>query len=195
MKVSLLLICIGSILWAAPYPLLRSRKQGTSRVDRAARWGVLAQCVGYSMLWQAKFWLVRPATLSVVAAMMCFAIGDAVSWWSACALGKNFRVDAAVDTAHTLVQSGPYRVVRHPIYVSMLLILVATGTLIAPWYLLCASALFFLVGTAIRVRTEDRLLASQFGNTFVAYQNQVPALVPLLPAIFRQKQMQERNSR
>jgi protein-S-isoprenylcysteine O-methyltransferase Ste14 len=194
MKVSLLLICIGSVVWAAPYPLLRSRKRGTSSVDRTARWGVLAQCIGYSVLWQGRFWLKSPSTLLVVAAVMCFAIGDVLSWWSALALGKNFRVDAAVDAAHTLVRSGPYRFVRHPIYVSMLFILVATGILIAPWYLLCVGALLFLAGTAIRVHTEDRLLGSRFGNTFPDYRDQVPALVPLLPTMFRKNQMPERDS-
>ena len=176
----LLIICIGSCVWAIPYPLIRSSKRSVVRVDRKARWGVLVQCVGYSVLWQGHFWLSRPSTLSWIASVMCFAIGDSISWWGAFALGQNFRLDAAVGDTDALVRSGPYRFIRHPIYLSMLLILVGTGILICPWYLLCLSVLVFLAGTGFRIHVEDRLLASQYGIVFTDYRNCVPALIPFL---------------
>jgi len=58
--------------------------------------------------------------------------------------------------------------------------LLGTGFLITPWWLLLASLLFFMIGTAIRVRLEDHLLASHFGEPFVEYQQPVPAYIPLL---------------
>lgn len=179
---SLIVICIGSCVWALPYPLIRSGKRSVARVvDRTARWGVFAQCAGYSILWQGHFWLARPSTALLIASLLCLVIGDGISWWGAFALGRNFRVDAAVGEAGTLVQSGPYRFIRHPIYLSMLFVLVGTGILICPWYLLCLSVFVFLAGTAFRIGVEDRLLASQYGGAFIDYKNLVPALIPFLP--------------
>jgi hypothetical protein len=80
------------------------------------------------------------------------------------ALGRQLRVDAAIDATHELVRSGPYQFVRHPIYTSMLCVIVRTGLMLAPAYLFLPGLALFLVGTEIRMRTEDRLLESRFGE-------------------------------
>jgi len=61
----------------------------------------------------------------------------------------------------------------------MLCIVLGTGFLIAPLPLLLISVLLFIVGTEIRVRVEDTLLASRFGADFELYRRTVPAYVPL----------------
>jgi protein-S-isoprenylcysteine O-methyltransferase Ste14 len=71
-------------------------------------------------------------------------------------------------------------VVRHPIYTSMLCILLGTGLMVTPWWLLLLSFLIFVAGTEIRVRIEERLLVSRFGDRFRDYQRNVPAYLPLL---------------
>ena len=62
----------------------------------------------------------------------------------------------------------------------MLCVLLGTGVLISPFYLLLLAAPLFLIGTEIRMRVEDRMLASRFGDRFREYQRDVPPLVPLL---------------
>jgi protein-S-isoprenylcysteine O-methyltransferase Ste14 len=62
----------------------------------------------------------------------------------------------------------------------MLCVLLGTGFLVTPWWLLLPSILLFIIGTEIRVRIEDRLLASHFGERFVVYQQRVPAYIPFL---------------
>ena len=49
-----------------------------------------------------------------------------------------------------------------------------------PWWLLALSMLVLLAGTEIRVRVEDKLLASHFGDRFRAYRQSVPAYIPFL---------------
>ena len=68
--------------------------------------------------------------------------------------------------------------IEHPIYTSMLGMLVATGLLVAPWHLLAIAVAFAIAGTEIRVRVEDALLRSRFGETFEQYRRTVPAYVP-----------------
>jgi protein-S-isoprenylcysteine O-methyltransferase Ste14 len=89
-------------------------------------------------------------------------------------------VDAGLGADHKLVRSGPYGVVRHPIYTSMLVVICATAVVIAPWPLFLGSLILFVAGTEIRVRTEEQLLASQFGEEFQEYKRAVPAYIPFL---------------
>ena len=76
--------------------------------------------------------------------------------------------------------SGPYRLVRHPIYTSMLFLLCGTGLMITRLPLLLMATTVFMLGTEIRVRIEDRLLASRFGDRFRPYQRSVPAYIPFV---------------
>jgi protein-S-isoprenylcysteine O-methyltransferase Ste14 len=94
-------------------------------------------------------------------------------------LGRHWRIEAGLNTDHELVQHGIYSVVRHPIYTSMLLATVGTGLILAPLYLLPVSVLLYVVGTGIRVRFEEGLLAERFGEEFWEYRRGVAAYLPM----------------
>jgi protein-S-isoprenylcysteine O-methyltransferase Ste14 len=81
---------------------------------------------------------------------------------------------------HKLATSGPYAYVRHPIYTGMLGMLVATGLAISHWVALPAALAIFVVGTVIRVRSEEKLLREAFGEQYQTYAQRVPAIVPRL---------------
>ena len=174
------MIAAGTTLWAAPFPLQRSKQKRWLKLDPRARWGVALEGIGYTLLWQGKFWMRSLASWQTALAMLLFATACVLSWSAAFALGQQLRVDAVVIHDHRLIRSGPYRIVRHPIYASMLCVLVATGTLIAPLYLSIAALSLFLIGTEIRIFAEEKLLESQFGDEFRNYRSAVKGLVPLL---------------
>jgi len=104
----------------------------------------------------------------------------ALFWNAIASLGKQWRFDAGLNRDHELVQAGAYRIVRHPIYASMLGMLLADicwlGTL-PGWPI---AAVLFLAGTEIRVRVEDGLLRERFGEKFLAWRKSRPAYVPLV---------------
>jgi len=175
-----LIVAAGTVLWALSFPVARSKHKGGLALDRRARWGVVLQAIGYTVLWQGHFWTRSLAPWRIYASVALFAIACALSWAAALALGKQFRVDAAVMAGHQLVRSGPYGLVRHPIYTSMLAVLLGTGVLIAAWYLLLAGVVLFLAGTAIRTRVEDALLEARFGEEFRQYRRSVKGLIPFL---------------
>jgi protein-S-isoprenylcysteine O-methyltransferase Ste14 len=122
-------------------------------------------------------------------AAACFAAGSALSWAAARALGRHWRIEAGLNTDHELVQHGIYGVVRHPIYTSMFLVVVGTGLILGPLYLLPVSGLLYVVGTFIRVRFEESLLAERFGEEFWEYRRGVGAYLPMLG---RRKQASEK---
>jgi protein-S-isoprenylcysteine O-methyltransferase Ste14 len=62
-------------------------------------------------------------------------------------LGEQWRYEAALSEDHELIQTGPYRWLRHPIYTSTLLLLVAAGLAWTWWPMLVAALVFFRVGT------------------------------------------------
>ncbi len=174
------ILASGTVLWFLPFLLVRRKSGGAVRLDRRARWGIALEGLGYTALWQGPFW-TRPAEAWQTAlALALFAIACAVSWTAAFALGRQLRIDAAVSGDHLLIRSGPYRWVRHPIYGSMAAVLAGTGILIAPWYLIAMALTLFVLGTAIRVRVEDSLLESRFGEEFRDYRRTVPAFLPFV---------------
>ena len=177
---SYVLLALGTAFWVTPFFFTRTKGQVLVEIEKRARGGVLLQCLGYSILWQSHFW-ERPTEHWRTGIAVClFVLACLISWTAARSLGRQFRFDAAIDSAHMLARSGPYRYVRHPIYTSMFCVLLATGIVISPLKLMLVAIAAFSVGTFIRMRIEDRLLEAQFGAEFVEYQQHVPAFVPFI---------------
>jgi protein-S-isoprenylcysteine O-methyltransferase Ste14 len=121
-----------------------------------------------------------PGAARIAAAVLLAPLGPVVAWTAVTHLGRQFRLQAGLWEDHELVRSGPYALVRHPIYAALFAMLIATLLLYtrSPWW--AVSAAVFLAGTEIRVRTEDGLLASRFGDAFAAYRRRVKAYIPLV---------------
>jgi protein-S-isoprenylcysteine O-methyltransferase Ste14 len=175
-----IVLVAGWLVWMTPFFLIKRTGVKARRVDRRARWGILLEAIAFSLLWQQRFWERSPEPWRLVVSVSLFALASLLSWSGTRALGRQWRVDAGVNRDHELVMSGPYRVVRHPIYASMLCLLVGTGLLVTPWPLLVISLVLFVIGTEIRVRIEDQLLAASFSDRFADYQRTTPAYIPFV---------------
>jgi protein-S-isoprenylcysteine O-methyltransferase Ste14 len=175
-----LLIAIGVIVWFYPFVPAHRGTTAARVVNSRSRWGLLLQFLGFSLLWQGHFWERSLPVWRVATSVILFALAALLSWTSSRALTGQLRVDAALGADHRLVRSGPYALVRNPIYTSMLLVLCACAVIIAGWKLSAAALLLFIIGTEIRVSIEERLLASHFGEEFEAYKRSVPAYLPFL---------------
>jgi protein-S-isoprenylcysteine O-methyltransferase Ste14 len=121
-----------------------------------------------------------PDPVRVVVSLFFGMLASMLSWSSVRHLGRQFRIQAGLYEDHELVRTGPYALVRHPIYASLLAVLLCTLLLLTPWQWACVSLALFLIGTEIRVRAEDRLLASRFRGPFREYQKKVPAYIPFV---------------
>ena len=121
-----------------------------------------------------------PAWWRIAAAIVVAGVAIAGSWASVRHLGRQFRVHAGLYDDHELVRTGPYAIVRHPIYASLLAMLLASILLLSDWPVAIAAVAIYVCGTEIRVRAEDRLLAGRFGNDFDSYRRKVPAYIPFV---------------
>jgi protein-S-isoprenylcysteine O-methyltransferase Ste14 len=106
--------------------------------------------------------------------------GVAFAIWARLTLGRNWSgMVVTVKERHELVQTGPYAIVRHPIYAGLLLAIAGTaltlGTLAG--YL---GVIAGLVAAMIRVSIEERLMADRFGDAHQAYRQRTRKLVPFV---------------
>ena len=164
------ILAAGWILWFLPFFVLNRKSQKAQQVDKRARLGIVLVMIAYTLLWQAHFWERKPHAWQFALSILLFALAALLSWTGALTLGRQRRVDAGLNADHELVTAGPYRFIRHPIYSSLLCVLLATGTLVTPWWLFVPALFLFIVGTEIRVRSEENLLAGHFGDRFTDYK-------------------------
>ena len=173
-------ILSGIFIWFYPFVSAHQKTPGATVVNRKSRWGVLLQFLAFTLLWQGHFWTQALPYWRLLASIALFVPAIALSWTSSRALAGQLRIDAALGAEHHLVRSGPYALMRNPIYTSMLLVDCATGVILTPWRLFVPAVVLFSIGTVIRVRTEERLLAERFGEEFHRYCREVSAYIPFL---------------
>jgi protein-S-isoprenylcysteine O-methyltransferase Ste14 len=174
------IVCAGLVVWLAPFFLTGWSKTPPERRDRRWRWGLLLEIAGFLIagLGDARATTLQPWRVAL--SLLFFVLASLLSWTSARTLGRFLRFEAALDADHQLVRTGPYRIVRHPIYASMLCAFLAIATMAARPLYVAVGLVLFLAGTEIRVQIEDALLADYFGSEFRDYQRTTPAYIPLL---------------
>src|SRR5579872_546739 len=112
-------------------------------------------------------------------AVVLIAIGLGFSTAARVRLGGNWSGSVTVKKDHELICTGPYALVRHPIYTGLLLALVGTVLFVGKWRALIA--LVLLVFAIFRkITIEERFMSEQFGDVYARYRAETPALVPFL---------------
>jgi protein-S-isoprenylcysteine O-methyltransferase Ste14 len=163
----------------------------TKRSARAQSWksnvlqralGLLAFFVGFT-----RYFQLTPLTrrfLPSSSAVACVGIaltlvGLSFAVWARFFLGGNWSGIVTVKAHHTLVRSGPYALVRHPIYSGLLLALIGTAVVYNQVRCLLAAALV-LAMLLLKIRIEERFMSEQFGSAYRDYKQKVTALIPFV---------------
>lgn len=97
--------------------------------------------------------------------------------WAAVLLGPFLMHEAAIREDHVLIESGPYRFVRHPVYTGYLALLLGSGVASLNGCLLLLWPVSF-VGIRIQAASEERLLVARFGRDYERYAGRAGRLVP-----------------
>jgi protein-S-isoprenylcysteine O-methyltransferase Ste14 len=158
--------------------------------DRGSYIGLLLQSVAYFIVLLPPMMYRRMAigwtsddsgkyvsAVSVLAFVIALASVALVNW-AARSLGKQWSLEARLVEGHELIEDGPYRFVRNPIYTGMFGMLIATGMIGMRWELLAVAVVLFAAGTYVRIRAEEQLLRGAFGVRFEEYARRVWALIP-----------------
>jgi len=189
MRVSGLLIC--DYLWVAFYVLwmvwalrtkqVQSKESIKSRIFHRIP-TIAAFCLIFLRFPQG-WWIQNEVIpdnswIEVLGVVLAIA-GIAFAIWARAYLGGNWSSSVTVKVEHQLIQSGPYRWVRHPIYTGLLIALLGTAMELREIRGLLAVPVLY-VGLKIKSMIEERTMMNTFGPQYEEYSRHTGAIVPKL---------------
>ena len=167
------LVCFGSFSWAVKFHFLKYRESPRSMQAVSALSVVAFACFTYGLGTQPGGYRVAPFALCALSLLLF--------WW--CILHtrpKPFTLAFSLDLPAFLDTGGPYRVARHPFYLSYLLFWVATALAVPgalPWVApVVIGALYTLAAT----KEEAKFASSALVGEYRAYRLQTGMFFPLL---------------
>lgn len=155
--------------------------------DRKGRLEVIALTLAMLGYFVPLIWVVSPLfafaeyplhPVPFVVGIACFVGGLWLFHRSHSDLGANWSITLQIREEHSLVTSGVYRTIRHPMYSSLFLyslgqLFVLPNWLAGPSYLVTFGVLF-----ALRLRQEEIMMVEEFGEEYVAYSRRTKRIIP-----------------
>ena len=139
---------------------------------------LLAFPPSYHYFAQIQFWHVSDAPNWILVALT--AAGLLFSWWARIHLGRLWSDRVVTKAGHHVVDTGPYRLVRHPIYLGLILAGFATAIEKGTSFALFGAAIV-TVAFYTKARREERFLRAELGeNAYNAYARKTAMLVPFV---------------
>jgi protein-S-isoprenylcysteine O-methyltransferase Ste14 len=106
-------------------------------------------------------------------------LSDILAYWTFSNLGKNVTPTVVTRANHTLVTSGPYRWIRHPLYVMGLFAYLGFALLSENWFIALMSVVVFVI-LAMRTSKEETRLIQTFGDAYREYMQRTGKFLPKL---------------
>ncbi len=127
---------------------------------------------------RAQLWSAGSAVNWILAALT--AAGLLFTWWARVHLGRLWSDWVVKKAGHHVVDSGPYRLVRHPIYLGLIVAAFATASEKGNSFSLLGGAIMTLAFYT-KARREERFLRAELGeNSYAAYASKTAMLVPFV---------------
>jgi protein-S-isoprenylcysteine O-methyltransferase len=157
-----------------------SRSRSVDRGSLRMLWLVIFVSVSLA------YWLaIAVPSLRFGPPSLCVGFGSAlviagltVRWYAILYLGRFFTVDVAIASDHRLVDSGPYRFVRHPSYTGALMAFLGLGLCLCNWASVAVIVLPALFAFSRRIRIEEAALTAGLGDAYRDYRRRTRALIP-----------------
>lgn len=123
---------------------------------------------------------IIPATATVawMAGILCMA-GLAFCVWARATLGRNWSGTITLKEGHELIERGPYRFVRHPIYTGLLAMFLATALAYGHLGGFVAVVVAF-ASLWIKLSEEEKLMRQQFPQQYRSYEQRVKCIIPFV---------------
>jgi protein-S-isoprenylcysteine O-methyltransferase Ste14 len=184
---SWILIILPAILAAFEIGLMlkdKSRGKGKTTVDKGTRnLNTIAMVSGLILAALlngfSKFFFPGGRTPIVFfIGVVVMLAGLALRFWAVSNLGAAFRTTIETDADQKIVQSGPYKLIRHPSYSGLLLMCLGYGIALQNWLSVLAAVLLPLVALLYRIHVEEPALVSALGPEYAEYQKRTKKLIP-----------------
>jgi protein-S-isoprenylcysteine O-methyltransferase Ste14 len=109
-----------------------------------------------------------------------FALGILLRWYAIFYLGRFFTVNVAIHSRHEVIDTGPYRHIRHPAYAGALLAFLGLALSLDNWLSLALLMLPIAFAFGWRISTEERALANALGTPYTNYMRRTKRLAPYI---------------
>jgi protein-S-isoprenylcysteine O-methyltransferase len=116
----------------------------------------------------------------LVTGFMIFALGALLRWYSIGYLGRFFTVDVNVRADHQIVDTGPYRFIRHPSYTGVLVEFLGFGLCLGSGLSMLVMMAPIIAVFLYRIRVEEAALERGLGERYTAYRARTKKLVPFV---------------
>ncbi len=169
------------IYWIA---LAFGNKHSVAQVHPAWRRASLLSAVALILAWREfpghfRHELAPHSDVRVWIGFALTAAGIGFAIWARNTLGRNWSSAPVIKEGHDLIRSGPYSLVRHPIYTGLLLAVFGTGLASATTWWIYTLVLTFLL-FLWKIRLEESLMQRQFPEAYPAYRAKTKALIPFV---------------
>jgi protein-S-isoprenylcysteine O-methyltransferase len=177
---------LGAFYGCSEIMLAITRRSGSANKSRdrcslAILWIVIGIAITFSIFAAEAFHFASlPYSELYVAGSILFVLGIVLRWWSIIHLGCFFTVDVSIAAQHKVIDSGPYRFVRHPSYSGAVLAFLGFGLCLRNWISLLVLLLPIFAAFHWRIRVEERALGDALGEDYRAYARRTKRLVPFI---------------
>lgn len=164
----------------------RGPRPKVDKRDALSYYGLAIEAVAFGLMWFVRRpWgsplfpasaLVQALVALVTVLLAAWSVGLVLS--GVRTLDKQLNVGAKIIAGHDLITTGPFAIVRNPMYSGVMTCLLATGLALSRWWMIVPALALFVCGTSLRIRSEEKLLRAAFGAAFEEYARHVPALLP-----------------
>ncbi|MGB8310864.1 MAG: isoprenylcysteine carboxylmethyltransferase family protein [Halobacteriota archaeon] len=171
---------LSEVVGAGVIPRLRRRGTQIKRKDNSS-YGLIMMPIFVSVYIAFAFassgiarwpsWVFYPGIVLMV-------LGILLRQWSIVVLGRFFSSMVAIQEGQKVVDSGPYRLVRHPSYTGAFLIFMGQGLALQSWGAILLLVLTFGLAYGYRIYVEEKVLISELGDDYVKYSKRTKRLIP-----------------
>lgn len=123
-------------------------------------------------------WSFSNALAITCAGITVYFIGFTIRWTAVIQLGKMFTVDVAIDEQHTLKTTGLYKVIRHPSYFGLILIIAGLGVCMNSVLSFTIMVIPTFLAVNYRISVEEKALTTEFGEQYTSYKTRVKKIIP-----------------
>jgi|SRR5688500_13045016 protein-S-isoprenylcysteine O-methyltransferase len=109
-----------------------------------------------------------------------FGLGLMLRWYSIIYLGRFFTVNVAIHSGHEIIDTGPYRYIRHPSYAGAMLAFLGLALTLVNWVSLAVIVVPIMWAFGRRISTEETALASALGSPYANYMRRTKRLAPFV---------------
>jgi protein-S-isoprenylcysteine O-methyltransferase Ste14 len=180
---------IALAIWILPEILASRRMQSGDRsrsTDRGSM--LLVICMCFFGMW-LSIWLSKRVPTAAIPwhrAVLFFTgialilAGVALRWTAIFTLGRSFTFDVTVKAGQRVIESGPYRYIRHPSYTGALISATGLGLALGNWASLAAAPLCLLTAYSYRMHVEEAALLATLGDPYRTYMVRTQRLIPFI---------------